>query len=211
MDKKYLIAGGIGTVVIGIFIFLKMRGGAKKSQESSDAGTTGVADTSYYGGMSPVSGGYSSMDMSGANPAVSGNSGTTETGGGFDISALFTGLKETLKSNSQASVIANQHINDSSILASMLGKNSNVSITHTDTGTTITQAPPVQTKDAYDTIIDQQYQMYLGRDADPSGRAAYRNAMINDPNFSVAKAKDNFLNSEEYHNLHPTVTVNPPK
>lgn len=203
MDKKILIIGAGAVALVGV---LAIKHAKSNAQQAAQQSTPVSADTGFIASMAPVSGGISSGgDYSTAQtmqPTQAGNSGTTSTGGGFDIMSLLGGLLTTQTQGNQASVTANEHNNDSAVLATIVSSNGTASVSHSTNGTTIINTP---NGDPYDNIIASVYKQQLGRDPDSGGLAYFKSAMMN-TGASVLDVTKAIQSSPEYLKNHPVAT-----
>jgi hypothetical protein len=202
MEHKVLIIGGgiAAAVALGVFVIH-----ARNSAAAAAIAQQTSADSSggyYFSGTIPSAVGYTSSDAQTTTQA--GNSGSTATGGGFDISSLLGAIAAGSVQNSAAQVIANQHTADSAILSGInLGNaGGTLAVSHSNQGTTVTVAPsqPVNPKDA---LLTAEYRATLGRDPDAEGYAWWQNAFKVDSTLTPEKLHAAFVNSDEYKKAHP--------
>lgn len=204
MDHKIMVIGGGAAALLVGFLVLKHK------TAPQDSAPAAVQDTGYFSGLTPISGGASSVDTSGgsviSDPANSGSSGV---GGGFDLGALFSGLFKSQADTSSLQIRSGANVAESSILAGMdFGSyGGSASVNHTDTGTVLN----ISRGDAYDSIVSNAYQTILGRLPDSGGAAFYKNAMANS-GLTASGLSNDLLNSPEYAMNHQTpivITANP--
>lgn len=200
MDRKILIGGGIAAVfLIGVVVYRAKN--KKVAQESADVSVSSFPSTTSvtggFSGLAPISGGSTSYDTS--SPSVAANSGSTNTGGGFDISSFLGTFLAGNQANAAASIKAGQATSDSAILAAVLQNNSGVSVTHSDTGTTVTKN---QSPDPIDQIITNGYQTILGRAPDAGGAAWYKSVFQKYDNYGPGLFYQSLKESDEYKQLH---------
>lgn len=202
MDKKILIGGAVVIGVAGVlFVVAKVRAAKAAAASDGAAQTTpqSMNDTGYFSSLSPTSGGASSAGYVASSPADPGNSGSTDTGGGFDIGTLLTGLFTSQTTQNHDAVTLNAQNYDSAVLASVVGKNGSATVTHNATGSTVQTA----STDPYDAIISDLYQKNLGRAADSGGLTFYKNQMQN-AGASATQVTGWIQQSDEYKKLHPS-------
>lgn len=207
MDKKILIGGGVAAVAVVVVIVMRSRSSAKRAQEAEDSMMPETTpDTGYFSNMSPISGGMSSDGQySAGGGGASGisdpaNSGSSGTGGGFDLAAILSGMFSSQAEVNKMSVIAGEHNYDSSVLASIVGSDGQATVSHSATGTVVTNTPNA---DAYTKIINDMYQQQLKRAPDVGGLAFWKNSLING-NVSIATIQKEFQTSPEYIASHTT-------
>lgn len=196
--KVLIIGGGLAAVLLCGVVVIRAKAKANAASDNS-APVSSTPDMGYYSsGITPGAVGYASDASSSAStPSVSSNSGTTDTGGGFDISNLLTAIAAGTTKNNASQIVSNEHTSDSAILAGMsISPNGSVSVSHSDTGTTI------QSNDRNVTMLDSLYKQYLGRPGDDVGLAYYSSLMKSgkaDANVII----DDLKNSNEYKASHP--------
>lgn len=208
MDKKIIIAGGVGVVVIGGFIFMRAKNKAAVERANSDGQASAIQSTgsipsyesSVYSSMLPISGGMTSQSYTSA-PSDPANSGSTNSGGGFDFGAVLSSIMGNQAANQSAQVKANATTSDSAILSGIIGNNSGGTISHTGDGTVININKPSRT--VQEQILDQTYMELLGRKPDVSGEAFWENKLINESGFGIANLAQALKDSPEYKAKHP--------
>jgi len=200
LDKKILIGGGIAAAaVIGL---LMLKHAKAKAQEAAQQSTPVSADMGFISSMPPVSGGMITGDLQqyqNPAPAQADNSGSTSSGGGFDLTALLGGLLTSQTQSNQAQVTANEHNNDSAVLATIISSNGSASVTHSVNGTTITNTAT----DPFDSMVSKIYQEQLHRAPDTGGLTYWKNAMENQ-GLSVLDVTKFIQSSDEYKKAHQT-------
>ena len=207
MDKKILIGGGVGVIVIGGYLYMRAKNKAAVAAANADGQATAMTTTgdipsyssSVYSGLSPISGGTTSTDYS-TTATDTTNSGSTSTGGGFDFTSLFSTLISSNAAHANAQTAADAATADSAILATILGGNSSVSVSHTGDSTTISAG------DSVTNLIKDSYQQVLGRAPDAAGLAFYQNAIYNG-NATVTDLQNSLKSSAEYKAAHPDTTA----
>lgn len=196
-----IIGGGIAAVFVG-GLYLHMRKNA--SQQSTATVQQSSIPTASPISAQPDLGAYYSGTIPsavGSSPTNSANSGSTNTGGGFDISSLLGTLATGTVANNTSQIIANQHTADSAILAQMpVAPGGSVSVSHTDSGTIVSSTKAVDPNEAGLMGI---YQSVLGRAADAGGLAYYESAMSHNPGVSLNDIATDMKNSAEYKAAHP--------
>ena len=200
MEKKTLMIAGGGLAAVGIVALFLMRRNAAATQANAAQAQAEADDqagaNSYYGavGLAPMSygGGISA-------PSEPANSGSTNTGGGFDISALLGGLVGGMVKNQNESIKSNEHTAQSSILAGIsLPNGGSATVTKTDNSTSVSVVKPKFT-DPYEAAINSVYTSVLGRDADAAGLEWWKKQVTSGA-VSLEKMKENIVNSDEAKN-----------
>jgi hypothetical protein len=207
--KVLIIGGGIAAVFVVGFVAVKARANAQAAQASDNSGDISASMGPYFSGTIPSSVGYSSSDN--VTPSNAGNSGSTATGGGFDISSLLTAIADNQVKSSAQQIQAGEHTADSAVLAGInLGATGGTAtVTHNSNGTTVNVS---KNGSAYDQILNAAYAEAFNRAPDEAGATFWKNNLLNNPNFSISQLTSELHNSQEYKNLHPaTSTTSPAK
>jgi hypothetical protein len=203
MDKKIMIGGGVAALALVVVFVVKGRSSAQAANDAeANAMPNTTPDTGYFSSMAPISGGNMSSDPGVGGIAMGGggmvedegNSGSTESGGGFDFASVLRGMFSSQAEVNKMGVIQNGHNYDSAVLASFIGENSTASVTHTSTGTTISNNTNA---DSYTQIINDVYKSQLNRAPDAGGLAFWRNSLMNS-NVSVSKMVADIQSQSEY-------------
>lgn len=200
-----MIIGGGGIAAVLLVLYLHKRSAAQVSQSNATVQQASIPTASpisaqpdlgaYYSGTIPSAVGSSQ------SPSDSANSGSTTTGGGFDIGSLLAPMVAGTVQNNASQIIANQHTADSAILAGInVAPGGSVSVTHTSTGTTVTNSAP---SNSVDSLLTAEYQNTLGRAPDAAGFAWWEHAFTVDPTLTPEKLHQAFVNSDEYKKAHP--------
>lgn len=193
MEKKTLLIGGgvAAALVVGVLVMKRANANA---QESAQQSTPVYADMGFMSALAPSSGGISS----GSVDTTSG-SGSGGGSGGFDISTVLGALITSQgKTQSEATQVSGGNT-DAAILAAIVGGNGSATVSHSSTGTTITNQPG---GDLYDQTLTQLYKQEFNRAPDASGMAFWKDAMMN-RGYSISEVKADFEKSPEYKKLHP--------
>lgn len=197
MDKRILIGGGIAAAVLVGFVVVKSRSNSAQAAQEAEASMVPelMPDTGYFSSMSPISGGNAGMssDPGIGGLSVAGNSGSGDSGGGFDLAAVLSGMFSSQAEVNKLGVITNGHNYDSAVLASIVGTDGVATVSHSSTGTTISNTPNA---DSYTKIINDIYQTQLKRAPDTGGLAFYKNALMNG-NVSISGIVNDIKGSAE--------------
>lgn len=198
MDTKILIGGGVAAVFVGFVVIRKMSAGNQEQQSEPQV----LPDTGYFSGLAPTSGGTSSggggYDYA---PSDSSNSGSSDLGGGFDISSLMGMMFKSQAETAQMGIRYDAQNFDSSIVGQVIGVNGTATITHTANGTTITNSDGGS---PFDGVINSIYKNELGRTADEAGATYWKNQLLNNYQ-SIGAISDNIRTSDEYKKLRGIV------
>lgn len=178
MDRKILLIGGCvaAVSVIGYIIVKAKSNAAAAAQDSSNSQP---ADAGFFTGLSPISGGMSSADsgLGGGGITDPANSGSSDTGGGFDIASLLSGLFAAQASTSSLQIRTGANVSESAILAGIdLGQfGGTAAVDHTSNGTILT----VNKGDPVNQLLSDIYQRDLGRAPDLAGLTFWKNQFLN--------------------------------
>lgn len=200
-----MIIGGGGIAAVLLVLYLHKRSTAQASQSAASVQQSSIPTASpisaqpdlgaYYSGTIPSAVGSSQT------PSDSANSGSSATGGGFDISSLLGTLASGTVTNNASQIIANQHTADAAILAQMnVPVGGAVSVSHTSSGTTVSSSAPVDPNEAG---LKGLYQSLFNRPADAGGLAYFENSMAHNPSVSLNDVANDMKNSSEYKAAHP--------
>lgn len=201
--KALIIGGGFAAVFVAFVAYKKHVANSQQStaqvQQSSIPTASPISAQpdlgAYYSGTIPSAVGSSQT------PSNSANSGSTATGGGFDIGSLLGTLASGTVTNNASQIAANAHTSDSAILAGMnIAPGGSVSVSHTSSGTTVTNSAPVDKNEA---ALAGMYQSILGRAPDAGGLAYWEDTLNHHPDLSLAQVGDAMKNSSEYKATHP--------
>lgn len=202
--KKLIIGGGIAAVVALGVVVVRARSKSSTQSDNSQSDNSASLGSYYMSGTIPSAVGYTSSDAQ--TPSQSDNSGSTDTGGGFDMSALMEILKGN-QSTQQQQVQAGQNTSDSAVLAGLFGNvGGSATVSHSTNGTTINVSKA--NDDPYSQIISQQYQEVFGRAPDAGGMAFYKNALLNG-GLSATSLHDQLVNSQEYKDKTKPASATP--
>lgn len=199
-----IIGGGIAAVFVA-FIAYKKHAANTASQSSAQVQQTTIPTASPISAQPDLGAYYSSTIPSAVGsaqtPSDSGNSGSTATGGGFDISSLLAPLVAGTINNNASQIVSNGHTSDSAILAGMnIAPGGSVSVTHTANGTTVTNSAPTDKNEA---ALTGMYQSILGRAPDAGGLVYWEDTLNHNPNISLNDVASSMKSSAEYKAAHP--------
>lgn len=206
MDRKILmIGGGIAAVAVVGFIVMKSKSGTNTSSQSNAAQP---ADSGFFTGLSPISGGISSDSGLGGggggaitDPA---NSGSSPVGGGFDIASLLSGLFKSQADTSSLQIRTGANVSEAAVLAGINfgAYGGSGTIIHNADGTTLNVNPG---GDPYDALVNTAYKSTLNRAPDIGGQAFFKNQLTHGVSYDDVVKQ--MLNSPEYLAAHPKPVV----
>lgn len=198
MNKIILIGGGLAVAVVA-FVVVKSRANstAQENQNSAPAG--------YMDAPAPI--GFASAPSGlggGGSPTDPSNSGSTDAGGGFDITSILGKLFDGQVQNQALDIRTGAQTADSAFLASLNfgAYGGTAAFLHGADGTSLSVKP---NGDGYDALVNNAYSSTLKRAPDIGGAAFFKDQLTHGTSYGDIIKQ--MMNSPEYKSLHPPTIV----